>query len=73
MVYIFIYDSLFNNHNISYNLDKLVSHLTWSKANVSCSKSLNPVLLHIKLSSDLNSDFINNTSDLMFQTSEINY
>lgn len=38
MVYIFIYDSPFSNHNISYKLDKLSSHLTRSKANINCSK-----------------------------------
>lgn len=38
MVYIFIYDTPFSNHNISYKLDKLSSHLTGRKVNINCSK-----------------------------------
>lgn len=38
MVYIFIYDSPFSNHNISSKLDKLSSQLTRRKANTNCSK-----------------------------------
>lgn len=38
MVYIFIYDSPFSNHNIFYKLDKLTSHLTRRKANINCCK-----------------------------------
>lgn len=38
MVDIFVQDSLFSNHNISYKLDKLSGHLTGRKASINCSK-----------------------------------
>lgn len=73
MVYIFIEDSPFSNHNIFYKLDKLTSHLTRRKANINCSKG-HSVQFGSTLNCHQNRTIISSIMHLtrMFQNLEIN-